>query len=375
MKRYLIKWLLVAMFASYCLLSVHAQPTHIEKRQDEGELNELHHTTLTRTATKTETKMEATATSTPKETHHSSNDSYNIIPVNTPEWNIAVYGTESGISSRMGALGGVLIALGIFLCSFGFRLSKIMLCVMGLLTFGSMTWIALANLRPESGYSRDEITMIVVPVGVGVVGAIVYYVLWNIALYLVGAFGGFVFAVFICSWKSNFVIEHLIGRYCFIGGMALAFAILIWAALRPALFFTTSFVGAYIIMFGIDCLARTGFIAGPQALLNRNPRHMIEYRLSTTIYVLLAMVIAAFLFSLVWQLIFNAAYELALHVTAAVKGKEAHDDFHQNREAVIEDDHVSTAAAPHPESHHVAASIHPSQHAAPSIHPSQHHRD
>ncbi|KAI8362585.1 hypothetical protein BD560DRAFT_404242 [Blakeslea trispora] len=357
MKRYLIKWLLVAMFASYCLLSVHAQPTHIEKRQDEGELNELHHTTLTRTATKTETKMEATATSTPKETHHSSNDSYNIIPVNTPEWNIAVYGTESGISSRMGALGGVLIALGIFLCSFGFRLSKIMLCVMGLLTFGSMTWIALANLRPESGYSRDEITMIVVPVGVGVVGAIVYYVLWNIALYLVGrnkcssyisAFGGFVFAVFICSWKSNFVIEHVSPDYIilFYSGMALAFAILIWAALRPALFLL-HLVGAYIIMFGIDCLARTGFIAGPQALLNRNPRHMIEYRLSTTIYVLLAMVIAAFLFLYCSQ------------------RKEAHDDFHQNREAVIEDDHVSTAAAPHPESHHVAASIHPSQHAAP----------
>ena len=57
---------------------------------------------------------------------------------------------------------------------------------MGLLTFGSMTWIALANLRPEAGYSRDEITMIVVPAGVGVVSAIVYYFLWNIALYLVG---------------------------------------------------------------------------------------------------------------------------------------------------------------------------------------------
>ncbi|KAI8095053.1 uncharacterized protein B0P05DRAFT_577046 [Gilbertella persicaria] len=239
---------------------------------------------------------------------------------------------------------------------------------MGLLTFGSMTWIALANLKPEAGYSRDEITMITVPAGVGVVGAIVYYFLWNIALYLVGAFSGFLFAVFILTWKSNFLIENLIGRYCFIGGMALVCAALIWAALRPALFFATSFVGAYILMFGIDCLARTGFIAGPQALLNRNPRHMIEYTLPTYVYVLLAMVIVVFLISLIWQFVFNAAYELALHVTAAVKGKEAHEDFHQHREAVIDD---GGSIAP-PGSHHAAPSIYPSHHAAPSIHPSHH---
>jgi multisubunit Na+/H+ antiporter MnhG subunit len=101
-------------------------------------------------------------------------------------FSVAVYGTESGISSKMAALGAILIFLGVFLCLAGFRMSKVMLCVMGLLTFGSMTWIALANCRPEQGYSRDTITMIVVPVGVGVAGAIAYYFVWNIAIYLVG---------------------------------------------------------------------------------------------------------------------------------------------------------------------------------------------
>jgi hypothetical protein len=86
----------------------------------------------------------------------------------------------------MASLGAILIALGLFLCSMGFRRFREMLCVMGLLTIGSVTWIALANLRPASGYSMDSITMIVVPVCVGIVGAVAYYFLWNIALYLVG---------------------------------------------------------------------------------------------------------------------------------------------------------------------------------------------
>lgn len=86
----------------------------------------------------------------------------------------------------MAAVGGILIAIGVFLCSFGFRLHRIMLGIMGLLLFATVTWIALANCKPESGYSRDAITMIVVPAGVGVVGAAVFFHFWAIAMYFAG---------------------------------------------------------------------------------------------------------------------------------------------------------------------------------------------
>lgn len=95
----------------------------------------------------------------------------------------------------MASLGAILIVLGLFLCGMGFRMFKIMLGVMGLLTFGSMTWIALANCRPGSGYSMDSIVMIVVPACVGIVGAAAYYFLWNIALYLVSG-NNFLFVYF-----------------------------------------------------------------------------------------------------------------------------------------------------------------------------------
>lgn len=104
------------------------------------------------------------------------------------------------------------------------------------------------------------------------------------------------------------------------------------------MFFTTSFVGAYIVMFGVDCLARVGFIAGPEAMLNRNPRNRVEYSVTKYVYVLLGMVLALFFISIVWQFIFNAAYEFGLHVAAAVKGKEAHAELH--REEAAEDEAV-----------------------------------
>lgn len=99
---------------------------------------------------------------------------------------VAVYGTASGISPQMSAVGAILIVIGVFLCSFGFRAHRFMLGIMGLLLFATVTWIALGNCKPEAGYSQDSITMIVVPVGVGVIGAAVFFHFWAIAMYFAG---------------------------------------------------------------------------------------------------------------------------------------------------------------------------------------------
>ncbi|EPB90815.1 hypothetical protein HMPREF1544_02393 [Mucor circinelloides 1006PhL] len=342
-----IKWTFIcAIIASFIVVSIHARPTPtaIAKRQDDTDVNDYHNSGKTKTST---TSAAPTSKPTniprPNDDGHGSNGNGSssgngssapqVIAVGGASWYVAVYGTESGISPQMAALGAILIVLGLFLTSMGFRMAKIMFAVMGLLTLGSMTWIALANLRPEAGYSRDSITMICVPVGVGVVGAIAYYLLWTIAMYLSAAFGGFVFAVYIVTWRSDLLIVNLIGRSCFLGGMGLAFAILVYFAHRPIMLFVTSFVGSYIFFFGIDCLARVGFIAGPQKLLNSNPRHLVEYEVSKFVYVLLAMIIVMFLFSFIWQFIFNAAIEFGLHVAAAVKGKKAHEEFHEEHES------------------------------------------
>ncbi|KAI7898101.1 uncharacterized protein BX663DRAFT_526222 [Cokeromyces recurvatus] len=349
------KWLCFCLIFISCVI-VDARPANgLAKRQaiDNNDINILHHTTSTKSiTTTTATTTVTTATSTPNKDEHDENNNTNndstIITAGSTEWYVAVYGTESGISPQMASLGAVLIVFGLFLCSMGFRLSKFMFFVMGLLTFGSITWIVLANCKPEAGYSRDSITMIVVPVGVGVIGGLVYYFIWSLAMYLIGAFGGFLFATFICCWKDDFLIINIIGRYCFIGGFALVCAIIVYFAIRPVMLLTTSFVGAYIFMFGVDCLARTGFIAGPEALYNHNPRNLVQYQLGTKIYVLLAMIIFMFLMSVIWQYIFNKAIEFGLHVAAAIKGKQAHEEFHEHQDELPEQRDMPEQASVHP---------------------------
>lgn len=114
--------------------------------------------------------------------------------------------------------------------------------------------------------------------------------------------------------------------------MALAAGVVTFFALRPMLFFATSFVGSYTVFFGIDCLARTGFIAGPESMLNRNLNHRVEYSVGKFVYVLLAMIILLFLISMAWQMIYNAAHHLGMHIVAAVEGKPAHEEAREEGE-------------------------------------------
>ena len=89
MNKHLIQWLLLTLFL--CLsISIQAQPTHM-KRQEDGELNELHHASLTRTATKTAT---ATATPTEKSKEDPEEDGDRMIPANATGWGSKVYSLQ-----------------------------------------------------------------------------------------------------------------------------------------------------------------------------------------------------------------------------------------------------------------------------------------
>ncbi|KAI8881076.1 hypothetical protein K501DRAFT_153665, partial [Backusella circina FSU 941] len=176
---------------------------------------------------------------------------------------------------------------------------------LGFLTFGFIMWAALASCRPADGYPNDTIIMIVVPMCVGIIGAIVYFLFIQFSEYSSAALGGLALALFICSWRYDLVIPNLIGRLGFFGGMALVSAIAARFLPRDSPLFTTSFVGSYIIMLGIDCLARKGYIAGLESLVNFNPNSQVEYTVSKLVYILLAMTLVLFFISYGWQFYFN----------------------------------------------------------------------
>ncbi|KAI8877567.1 hypothetical protein K501DRAFT_288324, partial [Backusella circina FSU 941] len=199
------------------------------------------------------TQHVSTSVSTPIWTSKVQHREPGVIKLYSRDWWMAVYSSVNGIKNHMIVLGTFLITIGLFLCTMGFRQWKLMLAVMGLLTFGFLGWIALANCRPENSYPNDTIFMIVVPI---------------LSVSLVTLF-------------------------------ILSFGILHFTLLEYFLIFSTSFVGAYITFLGIDCLARKGYIARSEGVLNGNDHSRIEYTVSTIVYVFLGMTLVFFFASFV----------------------------------------------------------------------------
>ncbi|KAI8373217.1 uncharacterized protein BYT42DRAFT_579621 [Radiomyces spectabilis] len=215
-----------------------------------------------------------------------------------------IYGGR-GVTPQMGVAGAIFIILGIYLMVFGFRAFRPTLGVCGFITFGIVTWVGMANSQPANGYINEPITLIAVPAGLGVLGAILYVFFWNVSIYLVGGLGGLALALYICCWKENLLIVQEVARACFLVALPFFMACITFFVERYVILFSTSFVGAYIFILGVDFLAHTGYLAGIRSILDRNPLHRVRYTITRTVIAMLAVTIVLFLISLAWQYLYN----------------------------------------------------------------------
>jgi hypothetical protein len=107
-------------------------------------------------------------------------------------------------------MGGLLMLIGLHLMSFGFRIFRGTLAIVGFTVFGMLfmvpffyyilwtensiliayagiiTWIGLTNGEPAGGYPHREIVYITVIVGLGLLGAVLFMFFWFIGIYLIG---------------------------------------------------------------------------------------------------------------------------------------------------------------------------------------------
>ena len=74
---------------------------------------------------------------------------------------------------------------------------------------GLITWVAMANNQPYYGYINNDVTLIAVPAGLGILGAIIYALFWSISIYLIGSMGGFALALYILCCKEDLVITQV----------------------------------------------------------------------------------------------------------------------------------------------------------------------
>ncbi|CAO3665304.1 unnamed protein product [Rhizopus stolonifer] len=254
------------------------------------------------TVTKTVT---ATATTTSKSSSSGSSNRGNTA-CDSKCWSDYLWHTYGyGISVAQGFTGTLVGLLGIYFLIFGFGSFRGTLAAVGFVFFGCMTWIGLVNNEPQYGYSHNDAVYLSVSCGLGLLGAFLFMYIYTVAVYFIGCLGGFFLAVFILSWKESLTIQIQVARICFIVGMGVLFAIFIFLAESYFVIFCTSFIGAYLFMFGIDLFAHTGMVNAFLVIFDGNQYHKNVYILRTTVYVMLAFVIFLTLVSFGWQYYWN----------------------------------------------------------------------
>ncbi|KAI9311655.1 hypothetical protein BX666DRAFT_913663 [Dichotomocladium elegans] len=259
----------------------------------------------------------------------------------------ATYGGQY-ITPAMGVAGAVLIVIGLCLCFLGVRIPKLTAGITGFVIFGLITWTGLINQRPVGGYnSHDSVTMIVVPAGLGILGAGICIVLAHAATCLLGgneglcrpdyhkpviaqslpnalALGGLALALYILCWREDLVIANPIGRASFIAILPMMLAAVIWLEKLYVPLFCTSMSGAYAFMVGVDFLAHTGYLTGIRAILDGN--HRMHYVLNPRIYALLSVTGVMCLIAMAWQLVSNRDSAPVADVKKADEEAEANAD-------------------------------------------------
>jgi len=184
-------------------------------------------------------------------------------------------------------LAVILIIFGLFLVFFGsghFRLTSFLV---GFYVFGTVAWIILANAEPAGGYGTFRLTLyLVVCLVAGFIAGVILACCFHLGLWLLGAYGGFVLALWILAWSSGGVITVRWGQGLFIGLMALAGLFTSFFIEWGAIIIFTSIIGAYSFILGLDIFLDTGFMDSVQYFLN--PHYPVAYVVNWRIYGLLA---------------------------------------------------------------------------------------
>lgn len=87
--------------------------------------------------------------------------------------------------------------------------------------------------------------------------------------------------------------------------MGVVFAVLLILAESYLVIFCTAFIGAYLLILGLDLFIHTGLINAFLSIFDGNKNHVNVYIIRTPVYVMLAFVIVLTLASFGWQYYWN----------------------------------------------------------------------
>ncbi|CAO3613339.1 unnamed protein product [Cunninghamella blakesleeana] len=210
-----------------------------------------------------------------------------------------------GISVAQAFTGIVCILIGLYFMVLGFHFFRPTLGLTGFVFFAVMTWIGLTNNEPASGYQNTEILYICVSAGLGLVGAFMGVFFFNVTIYLIGALAGFYFSVWLLSWKASLLITVKVAQICFIIGIGVVGALSVYLLETYIIILSTAFIGAYLVLFGLDFFTHTGMLNAWLYIFDSNPNHYNAYIIQKPVLIMLSFVAVFFLASTGWQYYWN----------------------------------------------------------------------
>jgi hypothetical protein len=167
-------------------------------------------------------------------------------------------------------VGIAFIIVGIFFTFFGFRFFRPVLFFAGFALFGIIAYIGEINISPldPNGDDIKRIVYLVIIVVVGLVGGILFAIFWRLGLWAVGLVGGFFLAMFVLTLVPNGIVPENIFRALFIVVIALICSFLVFKFERPTVIISTSVIGAFLTILGVDFFARTQFASAMSMFLS-----------------------------------------------------------------------------------------------------------
>jgi hypothetical protein len=197
-------------------------------------------------------------------------------------------------------LGIICIIAGFLLASFGKRLFRLSLFLVGFYMFAVLAYIILSQVEPKNSSgnpimeNRENIYMGVC-VGVGILGGFLVTCLFKVGVLFIGATAGFFLAAYIkaaAGIKSDDVAISLTI------GLVLVGAFISYFVIDHAIILGTAFVGGYLVGFGVDVYAKTGIVQSLNELVTKQNASSISSPSGPAIGILIGMFLIAIIGSL-----------------------------------------------------------------------------
>eukprot|EP00211_Chloroparvula_japonica_P016506 CAMPEP_0119123182 /NCGR_PEP_ID=MMETSP1310-20130426/3206_1 /TAXON_ID=464262 /ORGANISM="Genus nov. species nov., Strain RCC2339" /LENGTH=189 /DNA_ID=CAMNT_0007112947 /DNA_START=85 /DNA_END=651 /DNA_ORIENTATION=- len=151
------------------------------------------------------------------------------------------------------AFGILAILVGLALCFIGYRLFLSLLFLVGFVVGYGVCASLLYNYTTFAFW-----IIFLIGLAAGLVAGILTRILWIIAVFIMGALGGFILGCFILSMGDGALIPVQWGVWLFLGLLMLLCGIVSVFLIKPAIIVLTAFCGGYAI------------VAGAAALMNDN---------------------------------------------------------------------------------------------------------